>query len=113
MQLNRVFKSQLFNLLGILYDVIDLAATTERVLLDSLGETEDTLADLDALSTVRQEAQDGFRGLSAAMNTLATLDNKQASDNIRVLQQAFERLQQRVAAFERSIEEIRIARELS
>lgn len=108
MKLPQPLQQQLLQLLANLLELTDEAAASERALLDAFGESNETLGDLDALSSVRVAAQDGFRSLSNTMNALSVLEERCAGDTMKVLQQSYTRLEQRVPAFRRSIEEIRL-----
>ncbi|WP_164929186.1 hypothetical protein [Gloeobacter violaceus] len=96
----------------LLNEIIDEAAAAERNLADAFGETTRTEGDLNALVSIREEAQDSYRRMSSLMSNIASSPARTAVDSMRLLRQAYLRTGERIAPAIRSIQEVKIAWQL-
>ncbi|MBW4622474.1 MAG: hypothetical protein KME17_24350 [Cyanosarcina radialis HA8281-LM2] len=108
MKIPRQLQSDLFELQSRLLLIIDEAATTERLLFNAFGETEESLTDLTALASVIEDAQDTYRRLSTLMSVISRSDPDDADDSMKLLMQTYARGTERIEPMTRSIQEVKI-----
>ncbi|NES82507.1 MAG: hypothetical protein F6K10_14475 [Moorea sp. SIO2B7] len=91
-----------------LLDIVDLATAAECAIFERFGETEATIIVLDELKNVSQEAASRYSQLSNLQLRIAEAQPVSASDMLELLEQRIVRSQNRIPAWERSIEEVKI-----
>ncbi|MBO1351483.1 MAG: hypothetical protein EBE86_030810 [Hormoscilla sp. GUM202] len=91
-----------------LLEIVDEATAAEFALFARFGETDRTIIVLDELKNVSQEAASRFSQLSNFQIRIAESQPVVASDMLEILGQAIVRTQNRIPAWERSIEEVKI-----
>ncbi|WP_309731088.1 hypothetical protein [Chamaesiphon sp. OTE_75_metabat_556] len=85
---------------------IDLASKTEWKLFTRFGEIEETLVVLSELKTVAEEASDAFTRLSSLQLKVATAKPDISAALARLVMESKGRIETRIPAWQRSIEEI-------
>ena len=96
-----------------LIDIIDDATATEFILFERYGETERTIIVLDEIKNVAQDASSTFNQLCNLQLRIAESQPTATSAIIELLTQAITRTQNRLPAWERSIEEVKLDWNLS
>jgi hypothetical protein len=91
-----------------LLDLIDQAKSLEFRLLDSFGETPETLATLDQLTEIAEQARDRLSQLSTLHLRIAEVQPTIPADLLRLMDKAISNVQSRIPALERSLEEIQL-----
>jgi hypothetical protein len=86
--------------------IVNLATKTEWQLFSRFGEIEETLVVLSELKTVAQEASDAFSRLSSLQLKVATAQPDISAALSRLVMDSKERIETRIPAWQRSIEEI-------
>ena len=86
--------------------IINLATKAEWMLFTKFGETEETLVVLSELKTVAEEASDAFSRLSSLQLKVATAQPDISAAIVRLVMDSKERIETRIPAWQRSIEEI-------
>lgn len=107
MKISDDFKQQLCALQGQLLDLIDEATSVERVLFETYGETEQTLADLEVLMGIQEQAADTYQRTTTLGVRTAQDPPALAITTMKLLQQAQQVGQQRLVPLLRSVQEIR------
>jgi hypothetical protein len=93
--------------------IINLATNAEWKLFTRFGETEETLVVLSELKTVAEEASDAFSRLSSLQLKVATAQPDISAALARLVMNSKERIETRLPAWQRSIEEILLTWSLS
>jgi len=91
-----------------LLDIVDAARETEFVLLEQIGETDNSMMALDGLMEIYQQAGDRYSQLSRLRLHIAEAQPTVPSDVLRLWTQTLEIAAMRVPALARSVEEIRL-----
>lgn len=112
MKIPAPLKQQIFDLYAQLLDLIDDAATTERVLFENYGETAQTLEDLDSLTDIREQAGDIYQRLHVRALRVVQAPPREATATMSLLIEVCEFGQERMGPLTRSVEEIRNTWEL-
>jgi hypothetical protein len=86
--------------------IVNLATKTELKLFDRFGEIEETLVVLSELKTVADEASDAFTRLCNLQLKVATAQPEISCDLAQLVNKSRERIETRIPAWQRSIEEI-------
>jgi hypothetical protein len=86
--------------------IVNLATKTEWKLFTRFGEIEETLVVLSELKTVAEEASDAFSRLSSLQLKVATAQPDISAALARLVMDSKERIETRIPAWQRSIEEI-------
>ena len=86
--------------------IVNLATKTEWKLFSRFGEVEETLVVLNELKTVAQEASDAYSRLSSLQLKVATAQPDISATLSRLVMDSKERIETRIPAWQRSIEEI-------
>lgn len=89
-------------------EIVELATATESALFEAFGETEETLPFLSELKTVSEDGAASFSRLSNLQLCIAESQPTAAADIMEMLAQTITRTQNRIPAWERSIQEVRI-----
>ena len=96
------------NLQEHLLEILDQARNAEFSLLDSFGETNETIIALDELTEIAQQARDLYFQLSRLLIQIAEAQPTLSPDMLTFLTERVGMIQNRVPALGRSIEEIKI-----
>jgi nitrate/nitrite-specific signal transduction histidine kinase len=86
--------------------IINLATQTESKLFTTFGETIETLVVLSELKTVAQEATDALARLNSLQLKVAVAQPEISSALAKLISESRVRLDMRIPAWQRSIEEI-------
>ncbi len=86
--------------------MVNLATKTEWQLFTRFGEVEETLVVITELKTVAQEASDAFSRFSSLQLKVATAQPEISAALAKLVLDSKERIETRIPAWERSIEEI-------
>jgi hypothetical protein len=86
--------------------IVNLATKNELQLFMRFGEIEETLVVLSELNTVAQEASDAFSRLSSLQLKVATAQPEISAALAKLVMDSRERIEARIPAWQRSIEEI-------
>jgi hypothetical protein len=93
--------------------IIDLATQTESKLFVAFGETTETLVGLSELNTVTQEATDAFTRLNSLQLKVAAAQPEISVALVKLISDSRVRIELRIPAWQRSIEEILLAWKLT
>jgi hypothetical protein len=93
--------------------IINLATKAEWGLFTRFGETEETLIVLSELKTVAEETSDAFSRLSSLQLKVATAQPDISAALTRLVMESKDRIETRIPAWQRSIEEILLTWSLS
>jgi hypothetical protein len=91
-----------------LLDLIDQAKLLEFILLESFGESPETIPTLDQLMEITEQARDRLFQLSTLHLRIAEVQPTIPNDLLRLMNEAIESIQNRIPALERSLEEIKL-----
>ena len=86
--------------------IVNLATKTEWKLFTRFGEIEETLVVLSELKTVAEESRDAFSRLSSLQLKVATAQPEISAALTKLVIESKERIELRIPAWQRSIEEI-------
>lgn len=86
--------------------IINLATQSEWKLFNSFGEIEETLIVLSELKTVGDEAIDAFSRLSSLQLRVATAQPEISPALVKLVIESKDRIEIRIPAWQRSVEEI-------
>jgi hypothetical protein len=100
--LNRIFTLQ-----RQLAGQIEIASAIEWQLLDRYGETEETIAELNELYSVREKLTDRFTGLNNILLRILEIQPVAQEAMLNLLIQTIERTQETIDAAEASIKEVK------
>ncbi|MGK7929102.1 MAG: hypothetical protein AB4290_28345, partial [Spirulina sp.] len=87
-------------------EIVESATAAEFILFDRFGETEETLLFLEELKTVSEDASASFSRFNTLQLRIAEAQPMATSDMIEMLMQTIARTQNRIPAWERSIQEV-------
>lgn len=88
--------------------VIDEATAAEFLLLSGFGETDETLPFLDEMKNVAEQAVSRFSQITTLQLRIAESQPNAAADMLELLDRAILQNQQRIPAWERSIQEVKL-----
>jgi hypothetical protein len=86
--------------------IVNLATKTEWQLFTRFGEIEETLVVLSELKTVAQESSDAFSRFSSLQLKVANVQPEISAALAKLVMDSRERIETRIPAWQRSIEEI-------
>ncbi|WP_204101824.1 MULTISPECIES: hypothetical protein [Spirulina sp. CCY15215] len=98
----------LFNLLKQLSELVDEATTTEYLLFERFGETDETIGSLEELKGVALDAASRYRQLCTLRLRIAESQPNLSKDMLKLLESTIVKNQLKIPAMERSIEEIKV-----
>ncbi|MFB2839266.1 MULTISPECIES: hypothetical protein [Floridanema] len=107
-KLPRETTETVLNLKRQLIDILDEATATEFVIFESFGETDETLPFLDEMKSVAEQATSRFSQLSALQLRIGEAQPNASADILELLAQGIAQTQQRIPAWERSIQEVKL-----
>ena len=91
-----------------LLDLINEAKSLEFTLLESVGETQETISTLEQLTEIAEQARTKLSQLSTLHLRIAEIQPTISSDLLKLMNQAIESIENRIPALERSLDEIKI-----
>jgi hypothetical protein len=95
-----------------LADIIDNARSAEFSLFDRFGETERTVAYLDDLQSVAEQATERFSQFSSLQIQILNVQPQISQDMLKLVTRVIESTEARLPALEQSIQEIKTEWEL-
>lgn len=98
----------IINLQKLLLETINEAKTTEFSMLNRYGETEQTIATLDELTAIAQQAADLYTQLSRLLLRASEIQPAITSARLDLVTQRVSNVENRVPALKQSIKEIRL-----
>jgi hypothetical protein len=101
------YRAVIWELKQRLLDIVDEAKAAEFNLLDSWGETDSTIIALEQLTEIAQQAVERFSQISILQIRIAQSQPAAGADLLRLLDERVNTIQNRVAALERSTQEIK------
>ncbi|MBW4618963.1 MAG: hypothetical protein KME17_06350 [Cyanosarcina radialis HA8281-LM2] len=93
--------------------IVDAATATEFTMFEIFGETDRTVPFFEDIKTVAEDAKSSFSRLSNLQLRIAEAQPIAAVDILELLAQTINRTSNRIPAWERSIEEVRLEWNLS
>ena len=91
-----------------LLDLIDEAKSLEFILLDSVGETQETISTLEQLTEIAEQARTKLSQLSTVHLRVAEIQPTISNNLLKLMNQAIESIENRIPALERSLDEIKL-----
>lgn len=91
-----------------LLDVVNDATATEFILFERFGETTETISFLDEMKNVAEQAISRFSQLANLQIRIAETQPYASLDMLELLAQAISQNEQRIPAWERSIQEVKL-----
>jgi hypothetical protein len=87
-------------------DIVDESLAVELKIFEQFGETEQTIAALDEMKNAGEDAASAYSQLSTLQLQIAKIQPDAPSDVLQLLTKAIERIQLRIPALQRSIQEV-------
>jgi hypothetical protein len=91
-----------------LLDLIDEAKSLEFILLDSVGENQQTISTLERLTEIAEQARTKLSQLSTLHLRIAEVQPRISNDLLKLMNEAIANIENRIPALERSLEEIKL-----
>ena len=91
-----------------LLDLIDEAKSLEFILLNSVGETQETISTLEQLTEIAGQARTKLSQLSTVYLRIEEIQPTISNDLLRLMNQAISSIQNRIPALKRSLAEIKL-----
>jgi hypothetical protein len=91
-----------------LLDLIDEAKSLGFILLDTVGENQETISTLEQLTEIAEQARTKLSQLSTLHLPIAEVQPRISNDLLKLMNEAIESIQNRIPALERSLEEIKL-----
>jgi hypothetical protein len=91
-----------------LLDLIDEAKSLEFILLDSVGENQQTILTLEQLTEISEQARTKLSQLSTLHLRIAEVQPRISNDLLKLMNEAIANIESRIPALERSLEEIKL-----
>jgi 3'-phosphoadenosine 5'-phosphosulfate sulfotransferase (PAPS reductase)/FAD synthetase len=89
-----------------LLDLIDEAKSLEFILLDTIGENQETISTLEQLTEIAEQARTKLSQLSTLHLRIAEVQPRISNDLLKLMNEAISNIESRIPALERSLEEI-------
>lgn len=106
-KLSAEFQLNLRNLQNTLLNIVDNAKATEFVLLESFGETGQTIIVLEELTAIAQQASNLYVQISRLLLRTAEIQPVITPDMLNLLIEKVATIQNRIPALEQSIQEVK------
>jgi flagellar biosynthesis GTPase FlhF len=87
-----------------LLDLIDEAKSLEFILLDSIGENQETISTLEQLTEISEQATTKLSQLSTLHLRIAEVQPTIYNDLLKLMNEAIANIENRIPALERSLE---------
>jgi hypothetical protein len=91
-----------------LLDLINEAKSLEFVLLDNVGENQETILTLEQLTEIAEQARTKLSQLSTLHLRIAEVQPTLSNDLLKLMNEAISNVESRIPALERSLEEIKL-----
>jgi hypothetical protein len=91
-----------------LLDLVDEAKSLEFILLDSVGENQETISTLEQLTEIAEQARTKLSQLSTLHLRIAEVQPRISNDLLKLMNEAIANIESRIPALERSLEEIKL-----
>lgn len=91
-----------------LLDLIDAAKSLEFILLDSVGENQETISTLEQLTEIAEQARTKLSQLSTLHLRIAEVQPLISNDLLKLMNEAIVSIENRIPALERSLDEIKL-----
>ena len=91
-----------------LLDLIDAAKSLEFIILDSVGENQETISTLEQLTEIAKQARTKLLQLSTLHLRIAEVQPTISNDLLELMNEAISSIQNRIPALERSLAEIKL-----
>jgi hypothetical protein len=91
-----------------LLDLIDEAKSLEFILLDSVGENQETILTLEQLTEIAEQSRAKLSQLSTLHLRIAEVQPRISNDLLKLMNEAIANIESRIPALERSLEEIKL-----
>ncbi len=91
-----------------LLDLIDEAKSLEFILLDSVGENQETISTLEQLTEIAEQARTKLSQLLTLHLRIAEVQPSISNDLLKLMNEAIANIESRIPALERSLEEIKL-----
>jgi hypothetical protein len=91
-----------------LLDLIDEAKSLEFILLDTVGENQETISTLEQLTEIAEQARTKLSQLSILHLRIAEVQPRISNDLLKLMNEAIANIENRIPALERSLEEIKL-----
>jgi hypothetical protein len=91
-----------------LLDLVDEARLLEFLLLDSIGENQETISTLEQLTEIAEQARTKLSQLSTLHLRIAEVQPRISNDLLKLMNEAIANIESRIPALERSLEEIKL-----
>jgi hypothetical protein len=88
--------------------LIDEAKSLEFMLLDSIGENQETISTLEQLTEIAEQARTKLSQLSTLHLRVAEVQPIISNDLLKLMNEAISNIESRIPALERSLEEIKL-----
>ena len=88
--------------------LIDEAKSLEFILLDSVGENQETVSTLEQLTEISEQARTKLLQLSTLHLRIGEVQPIISNDLLKLMNDAIANIQNRIPALERSLEEIKL-----
>ena len=89
-------------------EIINQASALELTIFELFGETDATITALDEMKSAAEDAESSYSQLSNIQLQISKSQPIPSSDMLQLLERAIVRIQARIPALERSIEEVKI-----
>jgi hypothetical protein len=91
-----------------LLDLVDAAKSLEFILLDTVGENQETISTLEQLTEIAEQARTKLSQLSTLHLRIAEVQPRIFNDLLKFMNEAIANIENRIPALERSLEEIKL-----
>jgi hypothetical protein len=91
-----------------LLDLIDEAKSLEFILLDSVGENQQTISTLEQLTEIAEQARTKLSQLSTLHLRIAEVQPRISNDLLKLMNEVIANIESRIPPLERSLEEIKL-----
>lgn len=91
-----------------LLDLIDEAKSLEFILLDRIGENQQTISTLEQLTEIAEQSRTKLSQLSTLHLRIAEVQPTISSDLLKLMNDAIANIERRIPALQRSLEEIKL-----
>jgi hypothetical protein len=91
-----------------LLDLVDEAKSLEFILLDTVGENQQTVSTLEQLTEIAEQAITKLSQLSTLHLRIAEVQPMISNDLLKLMNEAISNIENRIPALERSLAEIKL-----
>jgi hypothetical protein len=91
-----------------LLDPIDAAKSLEFILLDTVGENQETISTLEQLTEIAEQARTKLSQLSTLHLRIAEVQPRISNDLLKLVNEAIVNIENRIPALEQSLAEIKL-----